>query len=122
MTYVEYARDGSIKAVADFMFPGSEQVDFEVVRGYDGRLYKAGEEPVKSAEEIAAEQAEQRRAEILAELDRIDRASARSARAILAAQAEGKEPVNADMQMLLTYEAEAQALREELREFGTDAA
>ena len=26
-------------------FPGSVEVDYEVVRGWDGRLYKAGEEP-----------------------------------------------------------------------------
>ena len=26
-------------------FPGSEEVDYDVVRGYDGKLYKFGEEP-----------------------------------------------------------------------------
>ena len=65
--------------------------------------------------DVAAMEKEARRQEILIELDRIDRASARSLRAILAAQAAGREPVNADIQMLATYEAEAVALREELQ-------
>ena len=33
-------------------FPGSVEVDYEVVRGWDGRLYKAGEEPTRPAEAI----------------------------------------------------------------------
>jgi len=64
--------------------------------------------------DVAAEQAEARRAEILSELDRIDRASSRSLRAILTAQAAGREPDAADTAMLATYEAEAVALREKL--------
>ena len=60
------------------------------------------------------EQAEQRRQEILAELDRIDRASARSLRAILTAQAAGNEPAHADIDKLAGYENEAVSLREEL--------
>ena len=33
-------------------FPGSVEVDYEVVRGWDGKLYKAGEEPPRPAEAI----------------------------------------------------------------------
>lgn len=64
--------------------------------------------------DIAAIQAEQRRAEIISELDRIDRASSRSLRAILTAQAAGKEPDSADVEMLAEHEADAKALRAEL--------
>lgn len=71
--------------------------------------------------DVAAEQKEQRRQAILSELDRIDRASSRSLRAILTAQASGKEPDVADVNMLDTYEAEAVALRQELKELGSDA-
>ena len=53
--YVKYAQDGSIKAAASFRFPGSQQVSFEVVPGYDGKLYEKGKEPVKTPEEVQAE-------------------------------------------------------------------
>ena len=33
-------------------FPGSVEVDYEVVRGWDGKPYKAGEEPPLPAEAI----------------------------------------------------------------------
>ena len=68
------------------------------------------EEPEPTPEEIAAS----RRKEILAELARIDRASSRSLRAIVAAQAAGQEPDAADVARLAGYEAEAKALRAEL--------
>ena len=55
MHYTKYAQDGSIAMAADWPFPGSQPVDFEVERGYDGRLYKAGEAPVKPAAEVEAE-------------------------------------------------------------------
>lgn len=58
--------------------------------------------------------AEQRKQEILMELDRIDRASSRSLRAILTAQAAGNQPEQADIDKLAGYENEAVALREEL--------
>jgi len=74
------------------------------------RRFQIQEVPVPTAEE----QAEQRRIEILAELDRIDRASSRSLRAILTAQAAGKEPESADVEMLSEHEASAKALRAEL--------
>lgn len=64
------------------------------------------------------QQAAMRRQEILMELDRIDRASSRSLRASLTAQAAGREPDAADTAMLETYEAEAVALREELKALG----
>lgn len=68
------------------------------------------EEPEPTPEELA----HQRRQEILAELDRIDRASSRSLRAIIAAQSAGQEPDAADVKRLAEYEAEAKALRAEL--------
>lgn len=66
-------------------------------------------------ESTPEEKAQQRRQEILAELDRIDRASSRSLRAIIAAQAAGQEPASADVARLAGYEAEAKALRAELK-------
>jgi hypothetical protein len=70
----------------------------------------SAEEPEPTTEEAAAA----RRQEILAELDRIDRASSRSLRAIIAAQAAGQEPASADVARLAGYEAEAKTLRAEL--------
>lgn len=67
-------------------------------------------EPELTPEETASA----RRQEILAELDRIDRASSRSLRAIITAQAAGQEPASADVERLARYEAEAKALRAEL--------
>lgn len=86
----------------------------EIERQEGVRRFQIQEIPAPTAEEIA----EQRRQEILAELDRIDRASSRSLRAILTAQAAGREPDAADTAMLETYEAEAVALREELKALG----
>ena len=74
------------------------------------RRFQIQEIPTPTSEEIA----EQRRQEILAELDRIDRASSRSLRAILTAQAAGNQPEQADIDKLAGYENEAVALREEL--------
>lgn len=74
------------------------------------RRYQIQEIPAPTAEELA----EQRRMEILLELDRIDRASSRSLRAILTAQAAGQEPDKADVEMLAEHEADAKALRAEL--------
>ena len=74
------------------------------------RRFQIQEVPAPTAEE----QAEQRRQEILAELDRIDRASSRSLRAILTAQAAGNQPEQADIDKLAGYENEAVSLREEL--------
>jgi hypothetical protein len=53
--YVRYNADNSIAASADWPAPGMVKVDYEVVRGYDGRLYKEGECPVKPQEQIEAE-------------------------------------------------------------------
>ncbi len=44
-TYILVDEIGTILAHADWPFPDSVQVDFDVVRGWDGKLYKAGEEP-----------------------------------------------------------------------------
>lgn len=54
-TYVRYNADNSIAASADWPAPGMVKVDYEVVRAYDGRLYKADEAPEKPQEEIEAE-------------------------------------------------------------------
>lgn len=72
------------------------------------------EEPVPTPEELAG----QRRQEILAELDRIDRASSRSLRAILTAQSAGQAPDAADVERLAGYEASAKGLRAELMRLG----
>ena len=53
--YVKYAKDGSIESSANHQFPGSQKVSFEVVRGYDGKLYEKGKESVKTPEEVQAE-------------------------------------------------------------------
>ena len=55
MTYVRYNAENAITEVASWPAPGMVQVDFEVVTGYDGRFYKAGEEPRKPAEMMLAE-------------------------------------------------------------------
>ena len=54
-TYVQYNADNTIAASADWAAPGMVKVDFEVVRGYDGKLYKADECPVKPQSEVEAE-------------------------------------------------------------------
>lgn len=112
--YIKYAQDGSIEASAPFEFPGSTKVNFNVVRGYDGRLYKEGTEPVKSEEELEAEQKEVRRQEILSELSMIDTKKVRSASAIALALSTGNTPDSADIAILTKYEQEANTLREEL--------
>lgn len=46
-TFITVDESGDITAYADWLFPDSIEVDFEVVRGWDGKLYKAGTEPVE---------------------------------------------------------------------------
>lgn len=53
--YILLNTDGSIAASADHKFPGSVKVDYNVVRGYDGKLYKEDEAPVKPQSEVEAE-------------------------------------------------------------------
>lgn len=78
--------------------------------------------PAPEPEPLTPEQqAEMRRQEILTELDRIDRASARSARAVAVALLTGAEPDPQDAAMLRQHENEAVALREELAELNTNA-
>lgn len=55
--YVKFNRNGDIESFADFEYPDSVKVNYNVVRGYDGKLYKEGEEPEKSDEELYAETA-----------------------------------------------------------------
>ena len=55
MQYVRYNPDNTIAASATWPAPGMVKVDFEVVRGYDGKLYEKGKEPVKPQSEVEAE-------------------------------------------------------------------
>ena len=67
-------------------------------------------------DKVEIERNEQRRLEILEELDRLDRLSFPNMRAVIAAQSDGREPDQADLSMLKKYEADAEDLREELKE------
>lgn len=86
----------------------------EIDKTDDKRRFQIQEIPAPTPEQQAAA----RRQEIHAELDRIDRASSRSLRAIITAQAAGREPDTADTTKLATYEAAAMTLREELKALG----
>ena len=44
-TYIQTDDAGAIISSADWEFEGSIAVDYDVVRGYDGKLYKSGTEP-----------------------------------------------------------------------------
>lgn len=55
MQYVRYNPDNSIGSYSPFPCPGMVKVNFEVVRGYDGKMYEKGKEPVKPQEEVEAE-------------------------------------------------------------------
>ena len=52
-SYVLYNAAGDIEMWAAQPFSGSVEVDFEVARGWDGKLYKAGEAPVKPGKTVA---------------------------------------------------------------------
>lgn len=70
--YAKINENGDIESYADFQYPGSIKVDYNIVRGYDGRLYREGEEPVKTNEEAEAEAAAAARAKrdsLIAETD-----------------------------------------------------
>ena len=62
--YVLLNSDGSIAASADHKFPGSVKVDYNVVRGYDGKLYKEDECPTKPESLVKREAAEAEIAEL----------------------------------------------------------
>ena len=51
-TYVIKNAAGDIEMWDALPFPGSTLVDYEVVRGWDGRAYKAGEEPPRPVDSI----------------------------------------------------------------------
>lgn len=53
--YVDVDSNGNIKMCGNWEFPNSTWVDYEVVRGWDGRLYKAGEEPTRPVDFIVEE-------------------------------------------------------------------
>lgn len=67
-TYITTNESGAILAYADWQFPDSVEVDFEVVRGVDGKLYKSGEEP-KPLSPTIEERTEHFRAAIQSRLD-----------------------------------------------------
>ena len=46
-TYITQNNEGEVTAIADWAFPGSIHVDYEVVRAWNGKLYKAGEDPAQ---------------------------------------------------------------------------
>ena len=48
-TYIQTDDTGAITAYADWQFPDSVKADFDVVRGWDGKLYEAGTEPAEPA-------------------------------------------------------------------------
>lgn len=52
--YILRSSDGDILQAADWAFLGSEPVEFDVVRGLDGKLYKAGDEPAPTKAELLA--------------------------------------------------------------------
>lgn len=54
-TYVRYNTDNTIAASATWPARDMVKVDFEVVRGYDGKLYRKGSEPEKPVEQALAE-------------------------------------------------------------------
>lgn len=114
--FVKYAQDGSIEASSRFPFPDAQQVSFEVVHGYDGKLYEKGKEPVKTPEEVQAEQVAAERARLCAELNALDAKGARAARAVALALVNGDDAAGADVERLAVLEEEAQALRAELAE------
>ena len=55
-TYIKYATDGSIESCSNWPFPDSVKVNFDIVRGHDGKLYKADEAPEKPADIVLGEQ------------------------------------------------------------------
>lgn len=53
-TYILYDTDGGIAMCCSQPFDGCSSVDFDVVTGHDGKLYKAGEEPAPLLVEVQA--------------------------------------------------------------------
>ena len=107
MHYIKYAQDGSIAMAADWPFPGSQPVDFEVERGYDGRLYKAGEAPVKPAAEVEAEAFAALRAERDERLKDYDKATAQIQRDMRLANVSEKSAL---AELLAKWDTYAKAL------------
>lgn len=52
--YIVKDESGAIVAYADWPFPGSKEVDYEVVRAWDGKIYEAGKEPAAPLAEAQA--------------------------------------------------------------------
>lgn len=124
MAHLVIDQSGKIIAASEFAFPASvvefyqqqgctiENAPYE--HGYDGQLYRAGEAPQKTPEQIAQEEADARRAEILQELADLDAQGARASRGIALAYAAGETPDAADVTRLTEVEDAAKALRTEL--------
>lgn len=51
-TYIQTDETGAILACADWAFPGSEQVDYEVVHAWNGNLYKVGTAPAQPGKTV----------------------------------------------------------------------
>ena len=126
MAHLVINSDNKIIAASESAYPASvvkfyqqqgctiENAPYE--RGYDGQLYWAGEAPQKTPKQVAQEEAEARRAEILQELAGLDAKGARAARAVALAWANGDDATAEDVEKLAVLEEEAQALRADLAE------
>lgn len=64
-TYILYDPAGGIAMCCSQPFDGCDSVNFDVVTGHDGKLYKAGEEPAPQLADVQAA----KRAEINAAFD-----------------------------------------------------
>ncbi|GMO59858.1 MAG: hypothetical protein Ta2A_05890 [Treponemataceae bacterium] len=82
-----------------------------IARLIDGKIFIG-----KTDEEVSAERKPTRSSEIESLLQQIDVKSGRAARAVALAIASGKTPEQSDVDRLDTLEAEAKALRAELKE------
>ena len=124
MAHLVINQSGKIIAASESAYPASvvefyqqqgctiENAPYE--RGYDGQLYRAGEAPQKTPEQLAQEEADARRGEILKELEALDAQGARASRGIALAYAAGETPNTADVSRLTEIEDAAKALRTEL--------
>ena len=113
-TYVQFNEDNSIAACADWPAPGMVEVDFEVVRGRDGKLYEKGKVPAPSQEELNR----WNRYRISNEINQLEHSSSQSLNAIMKAQLSGQEVSSEDMDNYIECEAAIKRLRSELAAVG----
>ena len=124
MAYLVIDQSGKVTAASEVAFPASVVEFYQqqgctietgaYERGYDAQLYKAGTAPQKTPEQLAQEEADARRAEILQELADLDAQGARASRGIALAYTAGETPDAADVERLTEIENSAKALRTEL--------